>query len=244
VLNLTSGADPETMATWQDGSHSPVFLVSAAGLYSLTHANGCGSKADTIVVGYQASPMPFSLGPDVVLCPGDSVILQAPMTSDPLLWQDGTNTPEVVARQSQVYALTIINNCGSQYDEVLVSVDEEIPVIPFDDMMICPGEVLTLDVTQSFVAQYAWSTGTSGPAIEIHSPGEYMVTVSTICYTVSNTAHVEAAEDCSPDIHLYVPNVFSPDGDQVNDDFQIYFEQGMDVMAFKGEIFDRWGSLI
>jgi len=55
---------------------------------------------------------------------------------------------------------------------------------------------------------------------------------------------VLAEEDCAPDIHFYIPNVFSPDGDQVNDDFQIYLEQGIEVISMQGEIFDRWGDLI
>ena len=244
ILLLTSNADAETISSWQDGSHGTVFMVSHAGIYTLNHANGCGAKTDSIVIDYQATPPPFSLGPDLVLCPGDSVVLHAPPTTDPLMWQDGSNAPVFTAHLNQIYGLSINNACGSQYDEVQVSFADDMPVVLFDTMTICPGEVLTLDVTQAFVAQYIWSTGAAGPTISVHSSGDYVVTVSTVCYTVSATASVLAEEDCAPDIHFYIPNVFSPDGDQVNDDFQIYLEQGIEVISMQGEIFDRWGDLI
>ena len=41
--------------------------------------------------------------------------------------------------------------------------------------------------------------------------------------------------------HIFVPNIFSPNGDNVND----YFEaKGIDVGSFTMQIFNRWGELI
>ncbi|MBL0260063.1 MAG: gliding motility-associated C-terminal domain-containing protein [Saprospiraceae bacterium] len=41
--------------------------------------------------------------------------------------------------------------------------------------------------------------------------------------------------------HIYVPNVFSPNGDNINDYFDIY---GIDVDKFELYIYDRWGEQI
>ena len=38
-----------------------------------------------------------------------------------------------------------------------------------------------------------------------------------------------------------MPNVFTPDGDGINDLFKA---QGIDIIEFRMEIFDRWGELI
>lgn len=198
VLTLSSNADQETTTTWQDGSHIPAFIVATAGVYSLEHSNFCGAKTDSISIDYLSSPLPFSLGPDVVLCPGDSVVLLAPVTMDHFLWQDGSDSSMITADNDQLYSLTIFNACGSTFDEVSVDIDSDIPVLPFDSMMICPGDILTLDASQPFDAQYSWNTGASEPSIDVQMPGEYMVTVMTPCYTVTNLANVLPADDCEP----------------------------------------------
>ncbi|MBE0641561.1 MAG: gliding motility-associated C-terminal domain-containing protein, partial [Bacteroidales bacterium] len=44
-----------------------------------------------------------------------------------------------------------------------------------------------------------------------------------------------------PDYTFYVPNAFTPDGDQLNDVFQV---SGLNTEDFRLTIFDRWGGLI
>jgi gliding motility-associated-like protein len=243
-LILTSNAGPEATPVWQDGSQSSTFVVTAAGVYSLQHVNVCGAKTDSIVISYLSSPTPFSLGPDVEICPGGSVLLQAPLTMDELVWQDGSDSVMITAVNDQLYALTVFNDCGSAYDEINVDLDTDIPVVSFDPVMICPGDVLTLDASQPFNAQYIWSTGSSASSIDIQQPGEYIVTVSTPCLVVSNGTIVESADDCAEDTEYYIPNVFSPNGDQVNDVFTIEFSAGTEVISVAGDIIDRWGNLI
>lgn len=46
-----------------------------------------------------------------------------------------------------------------------------------------------------------------------------------------------------PEIVIYAPNTFTPDGDEVNQDWRIYME-GIDIYDFELLIFDRWGELI
>ena len=107
-----------------------MFIVSTAGVYSLEHTNFCGAKIDSVTVTYAVSPALFSLGPDVVLCPGESILLNAPVTMDQLLWQDGSDSAMITAANDQLYSLTIFNTCGSTYDEVNVDIDSDIPVVP------------------------------------------------------------------------------------------------------------------
>ncbi|HEY3385718.1 MAG TPA: hypothetical protein VGK46_04350, partial [Saprospiraceae bacterium] len=91
ALNLISTADQETTIEWQNGSSSPSFTVSTAGTYILSETNRCGDAADTLVVDYLETPDPFSLGPDTILCPGESITLTAPTTAFDIQWQDGSN---------------------------------------------------------------------------------------------------------------------------------------------------------
>ncbi|HZV44339.1 MAG TPA: gliding motility-associated C-terminal domain-containing protein, partial [Saprospiraceae bacterium] len=243
LLTLNSNSDPGTTTTWQDGSQLSVFVVTASGIYSLQQSNFCGAITDSIVVTFKSSPTPFSLGPDIELCPGESVILHAPVTFDALLWQDGSDSSLITANKNQVYSLTISNACGTARDEVNIAFDADVPVVQFDSMSLCPGEVLTLDVTQPFDAQYNWSTGATNSSIDVLLPGEYAVTVMTNCYDVSEVVNV-ATGDCRLPTLFFIPNVFSPNGDGVNDIFSIQFNADVEVISVEGDIFDRWGNLV
>ena len=53
--------------------------------------------------------------------------------------------------------------------------------------------------------------------------------------------------DCiEADVHndIYIPNIFSPNGDGINDKFALSFGSDMQVTAMTGSIFDRWGNLV
>ncbi len=47
-----------------------------------------------------------------------------------------------------------------------------------------------------------------------------------------------------PECPIYVPNIFSPNGDGLNDVFQIFTATQYDIQVLKYEIFDRWGEKV
>ncbi len=241
ILQLTATADSATSVLWQDGSTASQYSVTEPGTYILSESNHCGSASDTVVIDFDSAPEPFDLGEDVVLCPGDSVVLNAPATNDLITWQDGTHGTTYVANQEGIYSLELSNMCGTSSDALSVSFDELIPEILLDSMLsLCEGESMTLDATQSFDAQYAWSTGSTSPFIEIAKPGDYAVTVSTECYSTEGTVHVGLSHDCNG---IYIPNVFSPNGDNINDEWVVHINDP-NVIGVQCRIFDRWGDLL
>ncbi|HLF63280.1 MAG TPA: gliding motility-associated C-terminal domain-containing protein, partial [Saprospiraceae bacterium] len=242
VLLLISDADVETSVVWQDGSVLSEFVVSQAGTYSLTETNHCGSGVDTIVISYEAGPEAFDLGEDVVLCSGDSILLIAPATTDLITWQDGSHGASIVADQEQVYSLQIANDCGVSRDEVFVSFDPDVPVVDLKpSLSICPDQSVTLDVTQTFDANYLWNTGSTLPTIIITQPDVYAVTVFTDCYIETDDILIEADDDC--EYEIFIPNVFSPNGDGVNDEWMVLLDD-LNVIGIECRIFDRWGDLV
>ena len=247
-LQLTSTADAETTIAWQDGSSQPFFNVTSAGIYSLTESNRCGNDVDSVVVAYIDAPDDFTLGLDTTLCPGESIVLVAPITSFDNQWQDGSNQSTFVADQPIVYSLQISNECGTQSDSLSLSVDTRTPVVDLDPSIEwCEGDIITLDATQSFAANYQWSSGETTPTIQISSTGVFSIDISTPCSAVSQTVDIIPGADCFvAEIHddIFIPNVFSPNNDNVNDVFTVSYGADLNVTGMEGSIFDRWGNLV
>ncbi|MBL0008015.1 MAG: gliding motility-associated C-terminal domain-containing protein [Saprospiraceae bacterium] len=246
-LILTSNAAAETSIEWQDGSASSTFVVNTPGTYVLTESNLCGDAADTIVVDYLHAPDPFSLGPDTTLCHGEILLLSSPSIFDDVLWQDGSGMLHMIADRPGTYSLMLSNDCGVVFDEIVIDYDTDIPQLNLDaSMPWCAGEVITLDATQNFVAEYLWSTGSNAPSIEISSPGLYTIELAVLCKTISQVVEVYPDLNCSEALgdNIYIPNIFSPDANGVNDIFSIGFGSDLQVISLEGSIFDRWGNLV
>jgi gliding motility-associated-like protein len=241
TLLLNANPDPGTLVVWQDGSTAPTFIVTDPGTYSLAASNRCGSANDTILIAYEAAPVAFSLGPDTTLCPGEFILLTAPQTNANITWQDGSHGVSLVADHALLYTLQLTNDCGTSSDELLLSYDERMPVVDIHPIPWCEGDVITLDASQSFNAHYLWYDGSITPVIQVDAPGVYGVEVSTDCQSVQQDIEVVLSNDCKNEI--YVPGVFSPNGDGINDTWSIYAaDQDAELVSLS--IFDRWGGII
>lgn len=85
---LLSAAQPNATYGWSTGSASATISVTTAGTYGVTvDLNGyLASDAITVSV---FDPADLDLGPDLTLCPGESVALSASMDGE-FLWSTGS----------------------------------------------------------------------------------------------------------------------------------------------------------
>ena len=112
---------PGSTYLWQDGSTNPVFTANQQGQFHvLVDLNGC-KKRDTVLIQYNPKPH-FTLGPDQLICQGNTLTLQPSANSGwQLLWWDGTTGPTHTITQPGTYSLSATNNCGSTTDAVIVT---------------------------------------------------------------------------------------------------------------------------
>ncbi len=83
----------------------------------------------------------------------------------------------------------------------------------------------------------AWSTGEDTPSIRISKSGNYQTLIKDINGCIF---HDTINIDYGPQI--FVPNVFTPNYDGLNDGFQAYsIVANLDLYTLK--VFDRWGGL-
>ncbi len=110
------------------------------------------------------------------------------------------------------------------------------------DTTICPGSngMVIGDKTNEAnpIAHWLWNTGATTPYIPVVEPGEYYVTVSVDGCSTTDTIVVN--NDC----YLDIPNVFSPNGDGINDFFIPRPLMAKGLLTFKMQIYNRWGQLI
>lgn len=242
---LTSTADANTTIEWQDGASSQNYLVTLAGTYTLTETNQCGTATDDVLVSINLLPQSFSLGLDTTLCTGGSFFLTAPVTSDELRWQDGSDQATMLVDQAGTFSLQVSNLCGVETDEVVVTMSTDVPLLSLTSPIPwCPGDQVTLNATQSFAANYLWSTGQTVPSIVVVTPGIYSIEVFAPCNTASGLVEVIAMNDCNPADDIYIPNVFSPNDDQINDVFRLSTGPDVVLTNLEGSIYDRWGNLV
>ena len=248
ILTLLSSANAETSVEWQDGSSTSTFEVNSPGLYSLAESNRCGDATDSILVSYLNAPDQFFFSADDTLCPGETVTLVAPITTFDIRWQDGSNQPTFIADHAGTFSLQVSNDCGSVSDEFILAYDTRVPQLNFDPSLTwCEGDIITLDATQPFPAEYLWNAVITTPVLQINMPGTYNIEVSTLCSSVFQNLDVVPATDCEIiEVHteIHIPNIFSPNGDNINDLFQISFGPDIELTAMHGAIFDRWGDMI
>lgn len=244
-LILTGTGGTGTLLVWQDQSTNDTYVVSSPGLYSVTGTNRCGEESDSIVISYINAPLPFSLGPDTTLCNNQSIILSAPSDTFDLLWQDGSSLPDVLVDQQGIYILQLSNQCGYASDSITVFINPD-SILPglVPQLSWCPGDVFTLDATQPFPATYTWNNGSIDPFIVISDAGIYSVEISTACSQASGQTIVMERSDCSVSPVFSLPNVFSPDGNGVNDFFTVSTNLPETVIAMEGSIYDRWGNML
>lgn len=111
-----------------------------------------------------------------------------------------------------------------------------------EDTTICKGSgaVTLYDHANETnkAASWKWSTGVTGSKAVIVSPGTYYATVTI--NGCSNSDSVNVANDCYVDI----PNVFTPNGDGVNDYFFPRQLLSSGLTSFSMQVYNRWGQLL
>jgi len=265
VLTLTA-ADPELVVNWNTGEVSPSIQVEQTGSYSGTvQVNACEVPTDSLNITFEncqdcdtlRSTIAGSLllGSDTTLCQNEILSLMIDVEGSSVRWNTGATDPTLeVSRDGQYWAEVSLEDCTFLTDTIAVSfrncdgcqaLEMELGnnLTLGNDTIICINDTLLLSVDISG-AEIEWNTGLVSSAIEISVPGSYWAEVGIGgCLFQTDTLRVAVQEclNCS----VYIPNAFSPNGDDVNDNFMVFVDESLcRLREIEMLIFDRWGGLV
>jgi gliding motility-associated-like protein len=125
---------------------------------------------------------------------------------------------------------------------------EDFPIVDAGpDQTLCVGTQVILTATGADT--YVWNLGLQNGIPYLPNMGENEFYVEGITAAGCNgydTVMVTVIDDCNPEeeVILWVPNTFTPDGDQYNQTFKPIFYSGYDPFGYELYIYNRWGELI
>lgn len=239
--------------------------------YTVVVTDACGSMPDTATVKVGIYPQPLvnftsnlttGCAPlcidftDNTIISGDSIVMWT--------WNFGDNQPPSYGQnprhcylQSGQFdvTLTVITSHGCKSDPFVFPDLVDVWPTPSAGFSISPSEPVTNPAVISFIDQ---SFGATKWQWNFDDPNDssYAFTQSashlysdsgTFCITqiVENelfcTDTAERCIDVKPGYSLYIPNAFTPNGNDRND---FFFAVGENILEFEMLLFDRWGNLI
>ncbi|MBK8956025.1 MAG: gliding motility-associated C-terminal domain-containing protein [Saprospiraceae bacterium] len=236
--------------------------IDKAGIYyfrAFNPANGCDALDSVVVSENTNYPTQAELRVDPMNCPGDiwTVNIESITGGEaPLqITFEGSALPGRTIQGSLAGSYQIIitdrNGCELKKDfDILPATGVSMNLVPY--VKINAGEFYTLQPTFSIpldsIGSIHWSPSSNLSCTDCFSPVvqnlnddiEYYCTVTDKkgC-TASARIKIEVIKR-----NIWFPNAFSPNGDQINDIFHPYIEEGSfnQIKLFK--IFDRWGNLL
>ncbi len=238
---------------------SPIHTYLGQGVYSVTLSVTdfvpCTKTVTKIITVDSLTAIKLNVT-DTVLCQGTFATftsLYAYLGSEGLTWYMGDGGDSLKNRNPVSYSYNypdsfIITAIATFRACPETSASRKIWVLPQPqinlgpDTAICPGgeAILLSDQTNNNNTQatWHWSTGQTSSSIFVGQPGIYTATVDLSgCYT---TDSVVVSSDC----YMNIPNIFTPNGDGINDYFYPRQLLSKGLTYCKINIYNRWGELI
>lgn len=227
-------------------SRSPLAKPDKSQLFLVNYNDFCNQKTlDSIYV--EVTPPPsLTLGPDLNPCDtAKKVRLQpqiSPKINDVIFnWSTSASTENIDVTESGDYKLDI-NAKGCKLSDSLTVTFRPTPQVPkVEESYFCIGDapVLLNPKTNAPNLTFLWTpTLETTPTVVASVAGAYKVKITNI-FNCTTERSFKVRDDCPPAV--YIPDVFTPNGDGQNDVFEI---KSADALITSLTIYNRWGETL
>lgn len=231
-----------TSYQWSNGATTAQISVNNTGTYTVL-IEVPGEICDRLDSFYVYHRDPQSTYYNDSLCIGDTIVLDPGQVTGNYLWNTGETTQQISISASGNYAVAISVADNPCYRADTFSIQTVLPgTFSYIDSL-CVDSAITLNATVPG-GTYVWNTGATGVQLLVQDTGIYFVTINApglFCYQQDTFVVVEKI---CPKVELsfILPNVFTPNNDGFNDNFQAITKGDYDEFSIL--IYNRWGELV
>jgi gliding motility-associated-like protein len=229
-------------------------LVTTSYLVTGTSQNGCVDTAVAIVT--VIPDFNLTVTTDSI-CAGESATLVASgattYTWSPGTYLNTTTGSNVIASPPQTTTYTVLGKVGScekSVNSTLIVYPKPNAIINASDVELTLPETLVTLMAGEQGNQNTWTYGneviSTQPSFDYElplQPGGYKIDLlveNEFGCTDETSVIIQLIED----LVFYVPNSFTPDGDEFNNVFLPILTSGMDISTYKLALYNRWGEVV
>lgn len=253
-----SGGNGNLSFLWNTGSTSTNLDELCPGAYDLTITDNLCSYVNTIVIN-EPEPLGYNIQSIDVECPGEGdgmiEVVEIIGGTSPFLYSfngEPFTSSNQISNLSGGYYEVVISDANGCTATEFVNIYEP-PAIVLDagpDLEIELGERIQIraNVFPFTNQEIEWTPSDSLSCLGCIQP--YANPTRTTTYTIAvidSTTGCTLRDDVLVKVeknrNVFIPNIFTPNGDGTNDIFQIFTGNGV-RRVLKFQIFDRWGEVV
>jgi gliding motility-associated-like protein len=135
----------------------------------------------------------------------------------------------------------VLNNYIQVYSQPIADFNINPELVPISNPF-----VQFIDNSSGYISNWVWNLGDGSVLNEQHvfhsytDTGQYCVTL-TVASNGNCTSSITHCLYVYPEFYVYIPNAFTPNGDKLNEYFQV---EGVGIKQIEMEIYNRWGEKI
>jgi gliding motility-associated-like protein len=222
--------------------HNPIAFPDTTITYTVSLANSCFTKTFSVQISVLPGTVKEIVTPDTLVCSGQVVTVKA-IGGIHYLWSNGLigDSITVSTQQPAVFSVTITDQFGCMKRDTIVIDVNSIPELNLSvsDTMICEGT--SVNLIASGANFYKWYL--NNMLLDSINTAITSTPTQSSIYSVIGSNNNNCNDSASVLIEtincdVIIPNVFTPNGDGINDDFQVKYDGPADILA---QIFNRWG---
>ena len=225
-LELPAGFDSYMIEGLSPQSH-PDFVLSQAGSYPIAATSVCGTYLDTFQLEFRELLQP-GLPTELSLCHPVDTVLRAASGYDSYRWSDGTLEPELRVVEYGEYRLVATGECQADTIDVVVAPPEPALFIDLPARLEVPlGEPTVLQAAIEGMGPFSYEWFPADSLSCAHCPQPVLQPLRREVFTVRVTdgfgCFAERTVEIDPYVQLdyFAPDAVSPNGDGINDRFEL-----------------------